>query len=77
MRTPHIELVVHIAISALRGTHLYLSQVKHVRENALPQNTNTKTMSQRWKGRNIFSLKSAQAGFKPARHAAQLQNTTL
>ena len=34
-----IELIIHIAISVLPGTHFHLSQVKHFRVNALPKET--------------------------------------
>ena len=67
-----IELIVHIAISVLPGTHFHLSQVKHLRVKCLVQEHNILTMSQDFKGRNrIFSLKILhQAVFETARQAA-------
>ena len=41
-----IELIVHIAISALPGTHFYLSQVRHLRVKCLAQEHTILTMSQ-------------------------------
>ena len=41
-----IELIVHIAISVLPGTHFHLSQVKHLRVKCLAQGHNILTMSQ-------------------------------
>ena len=41
-----IELIVHIASSVLPGTHLHLSQVKHVSVKCLVQGLNIETMSQ-------------------------------
>ena len=41
-----IELIVHIAISALPGTHFHLSQVKHLRVKCLAQGHTILTMSQ-------------------------------
>ena len=41
-----IELIVHIAISVLPGTHFHLSQVKHLRAECLAQGHNILTMSQ-------------------------------
>ena len=43
---PRIELIIHIAISVLPGTHLHLSQVKHLRVKCLAQGHNILTMSQ-------------------------------
>ena len=40
-----IELIVHIAISVLPGTHFHLSQVKHLRVKCLAQGHNILTMS--------------------------------
>ena len=40
------ELIVHIAISVLPGTHFHLSQVKHWRVKYLAQGHNILTMSQ-------------------------------
>ena len=53
-----IELIVHIAISVLPGTHFHLSQVKHFRVKCLAKGHNILTISQNWEGRNmIFLLK--------------------
>ena len=41
-----IELIIHIAISVLPGTHFYLSQVKHSRVKCLAQRHTISTMSQ-------------------------------
>ena len=41
-----IELIIHIAISVLPGTHVHLSQVKHLRVKCLAQRHNIETMSQ-------------------------------
>ena len=41
-----IELIVHIAIFVLPGTHFHLSQVKHLRVKCLAQGHNILTMSQ-------------------------------
>ena len=41
-----IELIVHIAISILPGTHFHLSQVKHLRVKCLAQGHTILTMSQ-------------------------------
>ena len=41
-----IELIVHIAISVLPGSHFNLSQVKHLRVKCLAQGHNISTMSQ-------------------------------
>ena len=41
-----IELIVHIVISVLPGTHFHLSQVKHLRVKCLAQGHNILTMSQ-------------------------------
>ena len=51
-----IELIVHIAISVLPGTHFHLSQVKHLRVKCLGQGHNILTMSQDWEGRNMLFL---------------------
>ena len=51
-----IELIVHIAISVLPGTHFHLSQVKHLRVKCLAQGHNILTMSQDWEGRSIIFL---------------------
>ena len=40
-----IELTIHIVISLLPGTHVYLSQVKHVRVKCLSQGHSIETMS--------------------------------
>ena len=41
-----IELIVHIAISVLPGTHFHLSQVKHLRVKCLAEGHTILTMSQ-------------------------------
>ena len=41
-----IELIVHIAISVLPGTHFHLSQVKHLRVKCLAQGHKILTLSQ-------------------------------
>ena len=41
-----MELIVHIAISVLPGTHFHLSQVKHLKVKCLAQGHNILTMSQ-------------------------------
>ena len=41
-----IELIVHIAISVLPGTHFHLSKVKHLRVKCLARGHNILTMSQ-------------------------------
>ena len=51
-----IELIVHIAIFVLPGTHFHLSQVKHLRVKCLVQRHNSETMSQAWEGRNKIFL---------------------
>ena len=51
-----IELIVHIVISVLPGTHFHLSQVKHLRVKCLAQGHNILTMSQGWEGRNMIFL---------------------
>ena len=51
-----IELIVHIAISVLPGTHFHLSQVKHLRVKCLAQGHTILTMSQDWEGRNMIFL---------------------
>ena len=37
-----IELIVHITVSVLPGTHFHLSQVKHLRGSAFPKDTTSK-----------------------------------
>ena len=51
-----IELIVHIAISVLPGTHFHLSQVNNVRVKCLAQGHNILTMSQDWEARNMTFL---------------------
>ena len=51
-----IELIIHIAISVLPGTHFYLSRVKHFMVKCLGQGHNIETMSQYWEGRNMIFL---------------------
>ena len=41
-----IELIIHITISVLPGTHFHLSQVKHLRVKCLAQEHNIETMFQ-------------------------------
>ena len=48
------QLIVHIAISVLPGTHFHLRQVKNLRVKCLSQGHNILTMSQDWEGRNII-----------------------
>ena len=60
------ELVAHFVISVLTGTHLHLSQVKHVRVECLAPGHNIEIISQ-------YSLKILhQAGFETARQAVTL-----
>ena len=67
-----IELIVHIAISALPGTHFHLSQVRHLRVKCLAQGHTILIMSQDREGRkHDISLKILhQAEFEAARQAA-------
>ena len=59
-----IDVIIHIAIAVLPGTHFYLSQVKHLM---------VKCFSQDWEGRNTIIPKILhQAGFEIARQAATL-----
>ena len=51
-----IELIVHIAISVLPGTHFHLSQLKHLRVKCLAQGHNILTMFQDLEGRNMIFL---------------------
>ena len=51
-----IELIVHISISVLPGTHFHLSLVRHSRVKCLAQVHNILTMSQDWEGRNMKFL---------------------
>ena len=51
-----IELIVHIAIAVLPGTHFHLSQVKHLRVKCLAQRRTILTMSQDCVGRNMIFL---------------------
>ena len=51
-----IELVLHIAIYVLPGTHFHLSQVKHLRVKCLAQKHNILIMFQDWEGRNMIFL---------------------
>ena len=57
-----IELIVHIAIAVLSGTHLHLSQMKHVRVECLAQGHNIRTIIPAAKGGDpkfsniVFSL---------------------
>ena len=66
-----IELIVHIAISVLPGTHFHLSQVKHLKVKCLAQAHNILTMSQDLGGKYDICLKILhQAGLETARQAA-------
>ena len=66
-----IELIIHITISVLPGTHFHLSQVKRLRVKCFAQGHNIETMSQDWDGRNILFLwKSCTKWFETARQAA-------
>ena len=63
-----IELIVHIAISVLPGTHLHLSEEKHVRVKRLAQENHIETMSlsredETW----YFSVNLHKVGIEPAR----------
>ena len=51
-----IELIVHIAISVLPGTHFHLSQVEHLRVKCLAQGHTILTTSQDWEWRNMIFL---------------------
>ena len=65
-----IELIVHIAISVLPGTHSHLSQVKHLRVKCLAEGHNILTMSLRGDKHDISLKILHQAGFETARQAA-------
>ena len=65
-----IELIVHIAIYVLPGTHIYLSQVKHLRVKCLAQHL--KNVPRLGGEKHDISLRILhQAGFKTARQAAR------
>ena len=65
-----IELIVHIAISVLPGTHSHLSQVKHLRVKCLAQGYTINVPRLRGEIHD-FSLKILhQVGFETARQAA-------
>ena len=49
-----IELIVHIAISVLTGTHFH--QVNYLRVKCLVQGHNIETLSQYWEGRDMIFL---------------------
>ena len=69
----HIELIIHIAISVLPGTHFHLSQVKHLRVKCLAKEATQHLNSvPRLRGeKHDISLKiQHQAGFETARQAA-------
>ena len=74
-----IELIVHIAISVLPGTHFHLSQVKHLRVKCLAQGHNILTMSQDWEGRNMIFLwkSSTNRDSKPHGRQRHRQSATL
>ena len=61
-----IELIIHIAISVLSGTHFHLSRVKHMRVECLAQGHNIETISQYWERRNMiyFSENLAPSGIR-------------
>ena len=66
-----IELIIHIAITVITGTHFYLSQVKHLRVECLTQAHNIEKMFQYWGEKHFISLKILhQAGFETAWQAA-------
>ena len=66
-----IERIVHIAISVQPGTHLHLSQVKHVRVKCLAQGHTIETMSQLRGGEHDISPKILpEVGFETAQQAA-------
>ena len=62
-----IELIVHIAISVLPGTHFYLSQVKNFRPRTQHRNNVPKLRGEK---HDISSKILHQAGFETARQAA-------
>ena len=49
-----IELIVHISISVLPGTHFHLSQVKHLRVKCLAQGHTFLTMSKIERGQTLY-----------------------
>ena len=51
-----IELIIHISISVLPGTHFHLSQVKHLIVKCLAQGHNIETVPQNWDERHIIFL---------------------
>ena len=60
-----IELIVHIAISVLPGTHFHLSQVKHLRVKCLAQNTTSWQCPQIERGETwYFSENPAPSGIR-------------
>ena len=66
-----IELIVHIAIFGLPGTHFHLSQVKHLRVKALSKDTTFYQCPKIEREEHNNSLKILhQAGFETARQAA-------
>ena len=74
-----IELIVHIAISVLPGTHIHLSQVKHLWVKCLGQghtHRNNDPMLRR--DTHDISLKICpEQGLNPHDKQRQLQSTTL
>ena len=67
-----IELMVHIAIPVLPGTHFHLSQVKRLRVTCLAQGHNILTMSPRLRGEEHDTSPKIlhQAGFETTRQEA-------
>ena len=63
-----IELIVHISISVLPGTHFYLSQVKHLRVKCPAHLNNIPRL--RGEKHDISPKILHQAGFETARQAA-------
>ena len=51
-----IELIVHIAVSVLQGTHFHLSHAKHLMVESLADRHTIETMSQDWEERNMICL---------------------
>ena len=76
-----IELIIHIAISVLPGTHFHLRQVKHLRVKCLAQGHNIKQCPNIERGKHDISLKILhQVGFETAQEAAaltKLRNLTV
>ena len=65
-----IELIVHIVISVLPGTHFYLNPVKRLRVYALPKDTTSKQCPKIEREKHDISLKILhQAGLETARQS--------